>query len=151
MFAAKWLIFPVEAGFDYLCNSTIYSPDLSVKIRISQNCPYDFYKILQSFYTQGAPACAMASKSYDWNLRNIVKISPKIPTPLTHMRHSGSPWNWILGELDPWPVGGAGHECDLCEDGGDCQSPSGVGGVLVQPEGHPAEHDQRHRGHVHGD
>ena len=27
---------------------------------------------------KGAPACAKASKSYDWNVRNIAKISPKM-------------------------------------------------------------------------
>ena len=44
-----------------------------------KNCPYDFYKILHSHSTpKGAPACAKASKSYDWDVRNIAKISPKM-------------------------------------------------------------------------
>ena len=39
-----------------------------------KNCPYD-----QKRHTpKGAPACAMASKSYDWVVRNIAKISPKM-------------------------------------------------------------------------
>ena len=44
-----------------------------------KNCPYDFHKILHSHSTaKGAPACSKASKSYDWNVRNIAKISPKM-------------------------------------------------------------------------
>ena len=44
-----------------------------------KNCPYDFHKILHGHSTpKGAPACAKASKSYDWNVRNIAKISPKM-------------------------------------------------------------------------
>ena len=36
-------------------------------------------KILHSHSTpKGAPACAMASKSYGWDVRNIAKISPKM-------------------------------------------------------------------------
>ena len=55
-----------------------FSPDLPWKFQISQNCAYDFHEILHSHSTpEGAPACAMASKSYDWNVRNIARISPK--------------------------------------------------------------------------
>ena len=47
--------------------------------KIFKNCPYDFHEILHSHSTpKGAPTCAMASKSYDWNVRNIAKISPKM-------------------------------------------------------------------------
>ena len=44
-----------------------------------ENCPYDFHEILPSHSTpKGAPACAKASKSYGWDVRNIAKISPKM-------------------------------------------------------------------------
>ena len=44
-----------------------------------KNCPSDFHKILSSHSTpKGAPACSKASKSYDWNVRNIARISPKM-------------------------------------------------------------------------
>ena len=44
-----------------------------------KNCPYDFHEILHSHSTpEGAPACAKASKSYGWDVRNIAKISPKM-------------------------------------------------------------------------
>ena len=44
-----------------------------------KNCPYDFHETLHSHSTpKGAPACAMASKSYGWHVRNIAKISPKM-------------------------------------------------------------------------
>ena len=34
---------------------------------------------MDSHYTpKGAPASAMASKSYDWDVRSIAKISPKM-------------------------------------------------------------------------
>ena len=39
---------------------------------------------------EGAPACAKASKLYDWNVRNIAKISPKmakISQKTAHFRH----------------------------------------------------------------
>ena len=43
-----------------------------------KNCRFDFHKILQSHSTpKGAPACAKASKSYDWDVRKTAKISPK--------------------------------------------------------------------------
>ena len=45
-----------------------------------KNCPYDFHEILHSHSTpRGAPACAQASKSYGWDVRNIAKISKKWP------------------------------------------------------------------------
>ena len=44
-----------------------------------KNCPYDFHKILHSHSTsKEAPACAKASKSYGWDVRNIAKISPEM-------------------------------------------------------------------------
>ena len=43
-----------------------------------KNCPYDFHEILHSHYTpKGAPACAKASKSYGWDVRNIAKNGQK--------------------------------------------------------------------------
>ena len=44
-----------------------------------KNCPYDSHEILHSHSTpKGAAACAKASKSYGWDVRNIAKISPKM-------------------------------------------------------------------------
>ena len=44
-----------------------------------KNCPYDFHEILHSHSTpKEAPACAKASKSYGWDVRNIAKFSPKM-------------------------------------------------------------------------
>ena len=40
---------------------------------------YNFYKIYRSHSApEGAPVCAVTSKSYDWPLRNIAKVSPKM-------------------------------------------------------------------------
>ena len=56
-----------------------FSPHVYMKISFLKNCPYDFNEILHSHSTpKGAPACAKASKSYDWNVRNIAKIIPKM-------------------------------------------------------------------------
>ena len=44
-----------------------------------KKCPCDSNKILYRHSTpKGTPACAKASKSYDWSVRNIDKISPKM-------------------------------------------------------------------------
>ena len=44
-----------------------------------KNCPYDSN---ENFYSHSTPyeslLCAMASKSYGWDVRNIAKISPKM-------------------------------------------------------------------------
>ena len=43
-----------------------------------KNCPYDFHEILHSHSTpKGPPACAKASKSYGWNVRNLAQKWPK--------------------------------------------------------------------------
>ena len=56
-----------------------FSRPFDENIKFLRNCPYDFHKILHSHSTpKGAPACAKASKSYDWNVRNVAKISPKM-------------------------------------------------------------------------
>ena len=56
-----------------------FSRPFHESFKFLKNCPYDFHKILHSHFTpKGAPACAKASKSYDWNVRNIAKISPKM-------------------------------------------------------------------------
>ena len=45
-----------------------------------KNCPYDLYEILHSHCTpKGDLACAKASKSYDWDVRNVAKIAQKWP------------------------------------------------------------------------
>ena len=66
--------------FGYLCNRVVFSPDLSMKIsNFSKTVHTIFMKFLHNHSTpKGAPACAMASKSYDWDVRNIAKISPKM-------------------------------------------------------------------------
>ena len=58
-----------------------------------KNCLYDFHIILHRHSTpKGAPACAKASKSYDWNARNIATISPKMAKvrPKTEIFYSHS-------------------------------------------------------------
>ena len=56
-----------------------FSRPFHENFKFLKNCPYDFHEILHSHSTpKGAPACAKASKSYDWNVRNIAKISPKM-------------------------------------------------------------------------
>ena len=56
-----------------------FSRPFHENFKFLKNCPYDFYEILHSHSTpKGAPACAKASKSYGWGVRNIAKISPKM-------------------------------------------------------------------------
>ena len=56
-----------------------FLPTFQENFKFLENCPYDFRKILHSHSTlKGAPACAMASKSYYWVVRNIAKVSPKM-------------------------------------------------------------------------
>ena len=56
-----------------------FSRPFHENFKFLKNCPYDFSKILHSHSTpKGAPACAKALKSYDWVVRNIAKISPKM-------------------------------------------------------------------------
>ena len=70
--------------FDYLCNRAVFfcfffSRPFHENFKFLKNCPYDFHEILHSHSTpKGAPACAKASKSYGWDVRNIAKISPKM-------------------------------------------------------------------------
>ena len=57
-----------------------FSRPFHENFKFLKNCPYDFHEILHSHSTpKGAPACAKASKSYGLDLRNIAKISPKMP------------------------------------------------------------------------
>ena len=56
-----------------------FSRPFHENFKFLKNCPYDFHEILHSHSTpKGAPACAKASKSYGWDVRNIAKISPKM-------------------------------------------------------------------------
>ena len=56
-----------------------FSRPFHENFKFLKNCPNDFHEILQSHSTpKGAPACAMASKWYVWNVRNIAQISPKM-------------------------------------------------------------------------
>ena len=44
-----------------------------------KHCPYDSDEIFYSHFTPFyGPICAVASKSYGWDVRNIAKISPKM-------------------------------------------------------------------------
>ena len=53
-------------------------PTFQRKFQICQKLS-DFNKVLQSDSTpKGAPVCALASNSYDWDLRNIAKVSSKM-------------------------------------------------------------------------
>ena len=56
-----------------------FSRPFHENFKFLKNCPYDIHEILHSHSTpKGAPACAKASKSYGWDVRNIAKISPKM-------------------------------------------------------------------------
>ena len=56
-----------------------FSRAFNENFKFLKNSLYDFHKILHSHSTpKSAPACARASKSYDWNVRNIAKISPEM-------------------------------------------------------------------------
>ena len=56
-----------------------FSQPFHENFKFLKNCPYDFHEILHSRSTpKGAPACAKASKSFGWDVRNIAKISPKM-------------------------------------------------------------------------
>ena len=56
-----------------------FSRPFHENFKFLKNCPYDFHEILHSHSSpKGAPACAKASKSYGWDVRNIAKISPKM-------------------------------------------------------------------------
>ena len=55
-----------------------FSRPFHENFKFLKNCPYVFHKILHSHSTpKGAPARTKASKSYDWNVRKIARISPK--------------------------------------------------------------------------
>ena len=61
-----------------------FSRPFHENFKFLKNCPYDFHEILHSHSTpKGAPACAKASKSYGWDVRNIAKISPKMAKKLS--------------------------------------------------------------------
>ena len=73
-------IFRSRKNFRLLMQSCcfFFSRPFHENFKFLENCPYDFYKILNSHSTpEEAPACAMASKSYGWHVRNIAKFSPK--------------------------------------------------------------------------
>ena len=56
-----------------------FSLDLFMKIsNFSKTVHTIFIKFCSHSTPKGAPACSKASKLYDWNLRNIAKISPKM-------------------------------------------------------------------------
>ena len=58
--------------------STTFFSNLSMKIsNFSKTVYTTFIKFCSHYRLKGAPACAMASQSYNWDVRNITKISPK--------------------------------------------------------------------------
>ena len=64
-----------------------FSRPFHKNFKFLKNCKFDFHEILHSHSTpEGAPACANASKSYGWDVRNIAKSSPKMAKkqPLFH-------------------------------------------------------------------
>ena len=62
-----------------------FSRPFHENFKFLKNCPYDFHEILHSHSTpKRAPACAKASKSYGWDVRNIAKISPKMSKKNSH-------------------------------------------------------------------
>ena len=61
------------------CFFCFFSRPFHENFKFLKNCSYDFHEIFHSHSTpKGAPACAKASKSYCWDVRNIAKISPKM-------------------------------------------------------------------------
>ena len=80
----QWLTFRSRKKFSttyaivlFFC--FFFSRPFHENFKFLKNCPYDFHEILHSHSTpKGAPACAKASKSYCWDVRNIAKISPKM-------------------------------------------------------------------------
>ena len=76
-----WGFLEVAKNFRLLMQSCcfFFSRPFHENFKFLKNCPYDFHEILHSHSTpKGAPACAKASKSYGWDVRNIAKISPKM-------------------------------------------------------------------------
>ena len=76
----SFVILGIEKKFSTTMQSCrFFSQPFNENFKFLKNCPYDFHKILHSHSTpKRAPARAKASKSYDWDVRNMVKISPKM-------------------------------------------------------------------------
>ena len=56
-----------------------FSPDVFMKIsNFSKTVQTNFIKFYSHSTPKGAPVCSKASKSYEWNVRNIAKLSPKM-------------------------------------------------------------------------
>ena len=61
------------------CFFVFFSPDLFMKkSNFSKTLHTIFTKFCSHSTPKGAPACAKASKSYGWDVRNVAKISPKM-------------------------------------------------------------------------
>ena len=69
-----------EKSFDYLSNRVVFfSRPFHENFIFLKNFHYVFHEFLHSHSTpKVAPACSKASKSYDWTVRNIAKISQKM-------------------------------------------------------------------------
>ena len=62
----------------YRISGSGFSPDLFMKIsNFSKTVHKIFIKFCSHSTSKWAHACSKASKSFDWNVRNIAKISPK--------------------------------------------------------------------------
>ena len=58
---------------------SFFLPTFQWKFQFTQKLSRRFSKNVHSHFTPRVTlACAMASKSYDWNVRNIAKVSPKM-------------------------------------------------------------------------
>ena len=76
-----------------------FSRPFHENFKFLKNCPYDFHKILHSHSTpEGASACAKASKSYGWDVRNIAKISPKMAKKSDFSIFFGFFFTWMYAE-----------------------------------------------------
>ena len=78
----KILIFRSRKKFSttYAIKTFFFFRPFNQNCKILENCLYYFQKTSQHIHSTSkrAPVCAMTSKSYDWDVRNIAKISPKM-------------------------------------------------------------------------
>ena len=77
-----WFYVSRKKIFDYLCNRVVFlfffSRPFHENFKFSKPVHTIFIKFCSHYTSKGAPACAKASKSYGWNVRNVAKISPKM-------------------------------------------------------------------------
>ena len=74
------LFLSLRYGADLGRSRLVSSWPSNENLKFLKNCRYDYYKILHSYSTpKGGPVCAMTSKSYEWDVRNIAKLDQKWP------------------------------------------------------------------------